>query len=84
VGSARPRLRIHHDAYAGCYGRPLAAADPVAERIERILGIRLDATYSAKACYAALTRAEAIDAPVLLWQTFDGRWLEAGDASATR
>lgn len=81
---AGPRLRIHHAAYAGSYGRPLPAADPVAARLERILGLRLDATYSAKACYAALNRAEATSAPVLLWQTFDGRWLDPTGADGTR
>jgi 1-aminocyclopropane-1-carboxylate deaminase/D-cysteine desulfhydrase-like pyridoxal-dependent ACC family enzyme len=81
---AAPRLRIHHGAYAGSYGRPLAAAEPVVTSVNRILGIRLDATYSAKACYAAFTRAEETTAPVLLWQTFDGRWMDTGAAGTTR
>lgn len=72
-----PRLRIFHGAYAGRYGRPHPESERSAAELSAVSGIRLDATYSAKACYAALTRAATTRVPVLLWQTFDGRWMEA-------
>ena len=60
-------VELDHSVYAGAYGRPLPGA--------AILdGLTLDATYSAKAATAALTRTTT-GRPALLWLTFDGRWL---------
>ena len=43
--------------------------------LQHSLAARLDATYSAKACAAALALAAAEPGPTLFWLTFDGRWL---------
>ena len=67
------RLEVCHDAWAGAYGRPHPEAERLAAALAGAAGT-LDATYAAKACYAALRRP-AGDSPVLFWQTFDGRWL---------
>jgi len=72
------RLRIVHEVYGGAYGRPLAAGEHAAA-ILLPRGLTLDATYSAKACAAALALA-AQPGPTLFWLTFDGRGLPDGDA----
>jgi D-cysteine desulfhydrase len=70
---ALDRVQVVHDSYAGAYGRPLPAAREAAASLERVTGIRLDDTYSAKAFVAALERARQGDGPVLFWLTFDAR-----------
>jgi D-cysteine desulfhydrase len=64
--------------YGGAYGRETPAGRDACERLAPH-GVMLDATYSAKACAAALeaTRAdgESGRGPTLLWLTFDGRVL---------
>jgi len=73
----RENLRILHDVYGGAYGRPLAAAGEAAATLEKVSGIRLDDTYSAKAFAAALdqARTEKGGGPTLFWLTFDARCL---------
>jgi hypothetical protein len=66
-------FRIVHDVYGGAYGRPLAAGDRAAA-ILLPRGLALDATYSAKACAAAIALA-AEPGRTLFWLTFDGREL---------
>lgn len=74
-------IQIEHGAYAGAYARPLPAAAELARRIGGEAGRALDATYSAKACYAAWRAAGAADdGPVLFWHTFDGRWMHSSGA----
>lgn len=68
-------IRVVHDVYGGAYGRALPAGTRAALQLQEALGIRLDATYGAKACAAALALAERDPGPLLFWVTFDGRWL---------
>jgi D-cysteine desulfhydrase len=68
-------LRIAHHFYGGAYGRPLAAGTEAAAKLQSAAGIRLDATYSAKAFAAALDYASAGKGPTLFWLTFDARCL---------
>lgn len=70
-------IRVVHNVYGGAYGRPLLAATEAAAVLRALAGIRLDATYSAKAFAAALdaARSEPGGGPTLFWLTFDGRWL---------
>jgi 1-aminocyclopropane-1-carboxylate deaminase/D-cysteine desulfhydrase-like pyridoxal-dependent ACC family enzyme len=68
-------LRVVHNVYGGAYGRPLAAGTEAAATLLELRGIRLDATYSAKAFAAALDVARSEKGPTLFWLTFDGRWL---------
>lgn len=80
TGEKMPRirsdnLRIVHEVYGGAYGRPLAAATEAAATLERATGIRLDATYSAKAFVHALETARVATEPTLFWLTFDARCL---------
>jgi D-cysteine desulfhydrase len=77
LGAVTPQLRLSvwHGAYAGAYGRALRAADPDARWMTSALRAPLDATYTAKACYAALALARAGSDAVLYWHTFDGRWM---------
>lgn len=80
TGVALPHLRasavrVEHDAYAGAYGRVSPLATEAAEVMERTSGMRLDATYSAKAFAIALRIARAADGVTLFWSTFDARWL---------
>ncbi|HVE77678.1 MAG TPA: pyridoxal-phosphate dependent enzyme [Gemmatimonadaceae bacterium] len=71
------RLEILHGAYGGAYGRATAAGEAARAALHDTAGIRLDATYSAKALAAAL--GGEVGAPVLFWLTFDARWLADGD-----
>ena len=78
TGEAVPipnNLRITHKVYGGAYGRPLAAGSAAADMLERVSGIQLDATYSAKAFVAALDLARMKQGPTLFWLTFDARCL---------
>lgn len=75
VGAVTPAIAVDHGAYAGAYGRPHPGAEALRARIRERFGAGLDATYSAKACYAAARRAGATPGPVLFWHTFDARWL---------
>ncbi len=80
TGVALPRVRtdavrVVHDAYAGAYGRVSPLATEAAAAMERASGMRLDATYSAKAFAIALRVARAADGVTLFWSTFDARWL---------
>jgi hypothetical protein len=68
-------VRVVHDVYGGAYGRSLPAGDRAALMLHEACGARLDATYAAKACAAALTLVPA-EGPTLFWVTFDGRWME--------
>ena len=75
------RFEIDHGAYGDAYGRETPAAREAARLLLASGGPRLDGTYSAKAFAVALDRAQrAPDQTVLFWLTFDGRWLDAGDA----
>lgn len=68
-------VRVVHDAYAGAYGRVSPLATDAAAVMERASGMRLDATYSAKAFAIALRVARVEDGVTLFWSTFDARWL---------
>lgn len=79
-GSELPRWtspEIVHDVYAGAYGRPSADAQRLAEVVKKSSGLDLDATYSAKACYAAWRRIRdrTSAGSVIFWNTFDARWM---------
>ena len=71
----RRAVRVVHDAYGGAYGRATALANDATVAMERASGLRLDATYSAKAFAIALRVARAEEGPTLFWSTFDARWL---------
>jgi D-cysteine desulfhydrase len=76
LGAVRPELlHIVHDFYGGAYGRTLPAATEAAKLLETASGLKLDATYSAKAFALALETARKEQGPTLFWLTFDGRWL---------
>ena len=66
-------VTVTHDVYGGAYGRPLAAGDQAAAIFRGVRGATLDATYSAKACAAALQIAAHAEGPTLFWLTFAGR-----------
>ncbi len=68
-------LRVVHDAYAGAYGRVSPLGREAAAAMERVSGMRLDATYSAKAFAIALRVARVTDGVTVFWSTFDARWL---------
>ena len=70
-------VRVVHDVYGGAYGRELPAGTRAALLLQETLAARLDATYSAKGCAAALALAARDPGPTLFWLTFDGRWLDA-------
>jgi D-cysteine desulfhydrase len=77
------RVRVVHDVYGGAYGRPLANAEEGVALASRLLGARLDGTYSAKAFAAALSlvrqqRQRGELATTLFWLTFDARWMSTG------
>ena len=65
-------VRVDHSRFGGEYGRPLPDASVVAG-VVAAAGIRLDDTYSTKACAAALA---STDARPMLWLTFDARALQ--------
>ena len=67
------RLEVHHAAYGGAYGRPLASAGPSEATFVEAGGPSLDGTYSAKALTAALSVARERGGRVLFWLTFDAR-----------
>lgn len=71
----RARVRVAHHVYGGAYGRPLAAGEAAAATLLAAAGLTLDTTYAAKAAAAALELARAGEGPVLLWVTFDSRWM---------
>ncbi len=73
----RPLVQVAHHVYGGAYGRPLAAGHAAATTLRDAAGLTLDDTYGAKAAALALELAARGDGPVLLWVTFDGRWLSA-------
>jgi len=76
IPSVRPELlQIDHTFYGGAYGRTVAAATEAAKLMENASGLKLDATYSAKAFALALQSARNEQGPTLFWLTFDGRWL---------
>ena len=70
----RDAVSVLHEAYGGAYGRETLAAQAAAERLTDAAGVRLDATYSAKAFEVALRLAAR--EPVLFWLTFDPRLLD--------
>ena len=70
----RDAVNVLHDAYGGAYGRETTAAQAAAARLTGASGVRLDATYSAKAFEVALRLAAR--EPVLFWLTFDPRLLD--------
>jgi len=65
------RVVVAHETYGGAYGRETDAARIAAERMRLVTGVRLDATYSAKALVKAI--ALAAETPTLFWLTFDQR-----------
>jgi D-cysteine desulfhydrase len=71
---AADRFRLADESFGGAYGRETAAGQAAAARFCDACGLRLDGTYSAKACAVALTLD---DGPVLFWLTFDSRILSA-------
>lgn len=73
IASPPLRLEVHHAAYGGAYGRPLAAAGPSEATFVQAGGPSLDGTYSAKALAAALSIARERGGRVLFWLTFDAR-----------
>ena len=76
TGEAVPRLgsvEVVHEEYGGAYGRATAAGSAAEAALHTVAGIRLDATYSAKALAAVLNQRS--NEPVLFWLTFDARWL---------
>jgi D-cysteine desulfhydrase len=67
------RVDVDHAVYGGAYGRPTREGDAADAAMHGATGVRLDATYSAKALAAVLgapTRGR-----VLFWLTFDARGL---------
>jgi D-cysteine desulfhydrase len=68
-------VRVVHEAYGGAYGRVTPSALEAARTMEDIAGLRLDATYSAKAFAIALRAARDERGPTVFWSTFDARWL---------
>lgn len=79
TGRRQPRLRpqdisVVHGFQGAAYGAPLDSRD-LTQAAVAAGGIRLDDTYSLKACAAALASS---DARPLLWLTFDGRILSSG------
>lgn len=71
----RDAVHVAHEAYGGAYGRASPLAADAAVAMERARGLRLDATYSAKAFAIALRVARAEDGVTVFWSTFDARWL---------
>lgn len=68
------RFSVEKAQYGGAYGRETEAGRTASQRYrEAHDGAMLDATYTAKACAAALACSD--DRPTLLWVTFDGRIL---------
>jgi D-cysteine desulfhydrase len=67
-------VEVLHAAYGGAYGRPTCAGAAAAAAMRSAIGLRLDATYSAKALAAALGGPSG--QRVLFWLTFDARWLD--------
>lgn len=79
TGAEVPAVRsdavvVAHEAYGGAYGRETPTARLAAARLAEATGIRLDATYSAKAFEIALRLASR--EAVLFWLTFDSRLLD--------
>ena len=68
-------VRVVHEAYAGAYGRVSPMGMEAAAIMERVSGMRLDATYSAKAFAIALRVAGLTGGVTVFWSTFDARWL---------
>ncbi|HEY9517463.1 MAG TPA: hypothetical protein VIQ74_17515, partial [Gemmatimonadaceae bacterium] len=73
------RVEVLHNVYGGAYGRALPAARDAAALLERVAGIRLDDSYSAKAFTAALALARQEPGRVLFWLTFDNRGQGSGE-----
>jgi len=71
AGIDSSRVVVAHETYGGAYGRETAAARTAAEHMRLATGVRLDATYSAKALVKAI--ALAAESPTLFWLTFDQR-----------
>jgi D-cysteine desulfhydrase len=67
-------VRVAHEAYGGAYGAATPEALAAARRLEAAIGIRADASYSAKGFQVAL--ALATREPTLFWLTFDPRTLD--------
>lgn len=66
------RFRVESAYYGGAYGRELPAGREAAARFRAVhAGAMLDATYSAKACAAAIAGCD--DRPTLFWLTYDSR-----------
>jgi D-cysteine desulfhydrase len=71
---SRDAIRVAHEAYGGAYGRVSPLGAEAAAIMERSTGLRLDATYSAKAFAIALRVAQS-NGHTVFWLTFDARWL---------
>ena len=76
VRLATPSVAVAHDVYGGSYGRPSEQGNAAARAMHRIRGLKLDATYSAKAFATALALARKPKSRILFWLTFDARWME--------
>jgi len=70
-----PSVTVVHDVYGGGYGRPSVQGIAAARAMQHVRGLRLDATYSAKAFAAALALARTPKSRILFWLTFDARWM---------
>jgi D-cysteine desulfhydrase len=84
----REDVMVVHDYYGGAYGRETAAGRDAARRFALEARVTLDATYTAKACAAALARSGRrggdsgvgrTTGPTLVWLTFDARTLNADE-----
>jgi 1-aminocyclopropane-1-carboxylate deaminase/D-cysteine desulfhydrase-like pyridoxal-dependent ACC family enzyme len=83
TGEKLPRIekgavRVAHEMFGGAYGRPVAAADAIAQKLTAAGGPQLDSTYSAKAFAVAVEVARSTPGPTLFWLTFDPRSLTRG------
>jgi D-cysteine desulfhydrase len=67
-------VQVAHEAYGGAYGRETPTARTASTLLTDATGVRLDATYSAKAFEVALRLASR--ERVLFWLTFDARLLD--------
>lgn len=73
------RVRVERHFYGGAYGRALPEWVELGHRFRDAHGgAMLDATYSAKACTAAIGQRDP-RGPTLFWNTFDSRLLVGGE-----
>jgi 1-aminocyclopropane-1-carboxylate deaminase/D-cysteine desulfhydrase-like pyridoxal-dependent ACC family enzyme len=75
------RLKLRSDAVGGGYGVPSAAAERTT-KIAAYVGLKLDPTYTSKACTVACELARTDTEPTLYWHTLSSAPLEPLLASA--